>query len=53
MVKYALFLLIIRFSILANNKEDHNAFFLLNRKIMPNPNIVRAFSQFLGIDFVG
>jgi protein-tyrosine phosphatase len=40
-------------SILANNKEDYDAFFLLNRKIMPNSNIVRAFSQFLGIDFVG
>ena len=40
-------------SILANNKEDYAAFFLLNRKIMPNSNIVRAFLQFLGIDFVG
>lgn len=37
-------------SILANNKEDYDAFFLLNRKIMPNPNIVRAFSEFLDID---
>lgn len=52
MVKYALFLLIIRFSILANNKEDYDAFFLLNSKIMPNPNIVRAFSEFLDIDSV-
>ena len=40
-------------SILANNKEDYDAFFLLNSRIMPNPNIVRAFLQFLGIDFVG
>jgi predicted protein tyrosine phosphatase len=37
-------------SILANNKEDYDAFFLLNRKIMPNPNILRAFSEFLDID---
>lgn len=40
-------------SILANNKGDYDAFFLMNSKIMPNPNIVRAFLQFLGIDFVG
>ncbi|MBR3776943.1 MAG: dual specificity protein phosphatase family protein [Kiritimatiellae bacterium] len=39
-------------SILANNKEDYDAFFLLNSKIMPNPNIVRAFSEFLDIDSV-
>ena len=40
-------------SILANNKGDYDAFFLMNSKIMPNPNIVRAFLQFLGIEFVG